>query len=163
MYRGGQPGHFWPKLAGFLLLPAASSIATLVLAPLVVGKKLDPDTLTNGDRATIATLSGVMQALGAVSSWYASGHMFNDSVGTQAFFRGGMWSGMIGAAFSGASLVQAEAPGVAPPLAPAKVSGGLLDRVGDPKTHLASIVSLLSGGAIPAPPKQDARLLAAAC
>lgn len=160
-YRGGQPGHFWPKLAGWFLVPAASSLATLVLAPVVLGKKLDPNTMTASDRVTIATLGGVCHALGAAGSWYASGHLFEDSIGTQAFFRGGMWSEMVSTLFAGGSLAMADSLSPSPSR-PAVVSGTAVGRLGSPKTHLGNIVSLLTGGAIPAPPKQDARQLVAA-
>jgi hypothetical protein len=163
-YRGGESGHFWPKLAGWFLVPAASSVATLVLSPLVLGKKVDPNALTAADRQTIGTLSAVCHALGAAGSWYVSGHYFENSIGTQAFFRGGMWSEMVSTLFAGGSLAMSDAPGVAPPAKPAVVSGiggNLAARLGDPKAHLANVVSLLSGGAIPAPPKQDVRQLVA--
>lgn len=142
-YQGGAPGHFWPKLAGWFVVPAISGIAARLAAPLVV----KPTDTPEKQMETLMTLNGVAHALGAAGSWYASGHMFNDSVGTQAFFRGGMWSEMVSAilipaaGMAASSLNQANiASGAA--AGPPAVTKGI-----DPRTHINSLVSMLTAGA----------------
>jgi len=139
-YQGGAPGHFWPKLAGWFIVPAAASIATRLLAPLVVKATDTPEKQTE----MLMTLSGVAHALGAAGSWYVSGHMFNDSVGTQAFFRGGMWSEMVSALFIPASIVatsQLSKAAAANPALSAPTVKGM-----DPKTNIEGMLALLTGG-----------------
>lgn len=136
MYQGGQPGHFWPKLAGFFLVPAAASIAVKLAAPLVVKAK---DTAAQQLQATM-TLTAVCHALGAAGSWYASGHLFEDSIGTQAFFRGGMWNELFSTVFVPVAIVASKKLETATPATKAAVSGL------DPKNNIANLISLLSGG-----------------
>jgi len=130
-YRGGEAGHFWPKLAGWFLVPAASGVATLVLAPLVVKAKDSADEQTKA----AMTLSAVCHALGAAGSWYVSGHMFQNSIGTQAFFRGGMWSEMVSTLLIGSAGIATKQLDKVPAVS------GL-----DPKKNIEQMLALLTGG-----------------
>lgn len=147
MYHGAEPGHFWAKLAGWILVPGAAALATRVIAPHLV-KATDTDAQKMN---TLMTLSGVTHALGAAGSWYASSHLFEDSVGTQAFFRGGMWSELVSTALVPASIVASDAIAKAAPAAlPAGTSAPALAPAVkglDPQSNIENLISMLTGGA----------------
>jgi hypothetical protein len=95
MYRAGAPGNFWPKVAGFLLLPTVGAIATRLAAPVadgvassVMGKQANPMHVA-------ATIGALAQAGLAYYCYVASEG--SAPIGTQAFLRGGMWGAMLSA------------------------------------------------------------------
>ena len=98
MYRADVPGHFWPKLMGFLLLPAAGSLATRLAAPIAgnLAKSANPQTVA-------ATVGALADAAIAYYAYKASED--SSSVGAQAFARGGMWGSMIAASFLAATPI----------------------------------------------------------
>lgn len=136
-YRGGEPGHFWPKVAGWILVPGAAALATRLVAPHLLKPTDTPDEQMH----TLMAVSGVAHALGAAASWYASEKA--ESVGVEAFFRGGMWSEMVSTVFIPGAMVVAKqlepAPGATPS---SSVVKGL-----DPKTHIDNLLSMLTAGA----------------
>jgi hypothetical protein len=136
-YRGGEPGHFWPKVAGWILVPGASALATRLVAPHLLKATDTPEQQMN----TLMAVTGVAHALGAAASWYASEKA--ESVGVEAFFRGGMWSEMVSTIFIPGAMVIAKQlepiPGAAPAAPAVK---GL-----DPKTHIDNLLSMLTAGA----------------
>lgn len=144
-YRGGEPGHFWPKVAGWFLVPAAAGLVTRLVAPMLSSADDAPEKKLN----TLLAVTGVAHAVGAMACYYGSEKV--ESVSTEAFLRGGMWSEMVSTAMIPAmeilaSRMQSEAESNAaqgvqakPPLIAIK---GL-----DAKSNIDNIVNFLTAGA----------------
>lgn len=143
MYRGGEPGHFWPKVAGWLLVPAAAGLATRLVAPMLTDATDSEDKKLN----TLIAVTGVCHAVGAMACFYGSEHV--ESVGTEAFLRGGMWSEMISTALIPGMEIMAnqlkaqDAANAAKGIAAAPpVIKGL-----DAKSTIDNVVNFLTAGA----------------